>query len=424
MRSLRIPVFLLFAAFLFACSSSRLSVQNKNVATIYNPGSTSLHPEFCVIHINDTISQVYFRIFTDELLFNKANETAQEKASVRIHYVLFNTRGNGKMNDSATISINLNRKNCGKEFTTFFTLRMNPGDLKTLEIITTDLLRNSSHLHFLIIDKSTVNSPQNFMLKTKGSPLPLFHRFLTSVDTVIVKNLRVPAKTYHIKFFRENYSSPLPPFSITPYHDPEFTPDSTWTIQAVNEEFRLVLLKRGMYHIMADTAKSEGVTLYNFGDFFPLVKTTSEMIKSARYITTSKEYKKLSQAANEKAAIDSFWLKPSGNISRAKELIRVYYSRVTFANIYFSSFIPGWLSDRGMIYIIFGPPKTIFKADDSERWIYGDNKNLMSMDFFFQNMKNAYSENYFVLKRGDIYKASWYQATDTWRNGRIYSVEN
>jgi len=77
-----------------------------------------------------------------------------------------------------------------------------------------------------------------------------------------------------------------------------------------------------------------------------------------------------------------------------------------------------------MIYIIFGPPKTIFKSDDSERWIYGDNKNLMSMDFFFHKIIIPFSDNYFVLKRGEIYKTSWYQATDTWRNGRIYSIEN
>ena len=53
-----------------------------------------------------------------------------------------------------------------------------------------------------------------------------------------------------------------------------------------------------------------------------------------------------------------------------------YYRRIQFANATFSGFMNGWRSDRGMVYIILGPPNDIdrhpFEADSKpyEIWAY------------------------------------------------------
>ena len=47
-----------------------------------------------------------------------------------------------------------------------------------------------------------------------------------------------------------------------------------------------------------------------------------------------------------------------------------------YSNVHFESFIDGWETDMGMIYIIFGPPDDIEKYMDNqyqepyERWHY------------------------------------------------------
>jgi len=420
-----IAVALLIITFsIIDCSSSRLSLQNRNVAMLYNPASTNLHPEFFVYHFNDTSTQVYFRIYTDELLFNKSNMEGEDKAKVRIKYLLFSYGEENKLTDSSSVTYDIVKKTAGKEYVAFFTIKINSGSYLSMELITTDLLRNSSHLKFITVDKKSFFSRQNFLITVNSKTTPVFNSYLTSNDTVFIKNERAMPASYNVKYYKEYSLSPLPAFSLTPFRPHEFRSDSTWKMNTDGGILKFCAKYRGIYHLLADTSGTIGLTLFNMGEFYPLVRTTSEMIKPIRYITTAKEYKNLTSAKDEKAAVDSFWLKSSGNINRAKELIRVYYSRVNFSNIYFTSYIPGWLSDRGMVYVVFGPPKTIYKDYDNERWIYGDNSNLMSMDFYFQKIDSEFSDNYFVLKRGEVYKSSWYQATDTWRNGRIYSVLN
>ena len=66
-------------------------------------------------------------------------------------------------------------------------------------------------------------------------------------------------------------------------------------------------------------------------------------------------------AIKPKVALDDFWIKCGGNIDKARELIRIYYTRVFYSNYYFTSYKEGWRSERGMIYIIYGPPDKVYK---------------------------------------------------------------
>ena len=42
------------------------------------------------------------------------------------------------------------------------------------------------------------------------------------------------------------------------------------------------------------------------------------------------------------------------SLERAKELIKNYYGRLQHANLFFTSYLEGWKTDRGMIFMIFG----------------------------------------------------------------------
>jgi len=46
------------------------------------------------------------------------------------------------------------------------------------------------------------------------------------------------------------------------------------------------------------------------------------------------------------------------------------------ANYFFTSYKPGWMTDRGMIYIVLGPPVILHKGDDFEEWIYYNSSNI------------------------------------------------
>lgn len=73
----------------------------------------------------------------------------------------------------------------------------------------------------------------------------------------------------------------------------------------------------------------------------------------------------------------AFWQRHNPNPGSARnEMMEEYYRRVDYANKNFTTYLDGWRSDRGMIYIIFGPPTNIdrhpFESDTRpyEVWTY------------------------------------------------------
>ncbi|MBI5087276.1 MAG: GWxTD domain-containing protein [Acidobacteria bacterium] len=81
------------------------------------------------------------------------------------------------------------------------------------------------------------------------------------------------------------------------------------------------------------------------------------------YIITDEErkaFKNMSADEEREQFIEGFWLRrdPSPD-TQENEYKEEHYRRIAFANERYASGIPGWKTDRGMIYITFGPPDEI-----------------------------------------------------------------
>ncbi|NJK87334.1 MAG: GWxTD domain-containing protein [Bacteroidales bacterium] len=105
------------------------------------------------------------------------------------------------------------------------------------------------------------------------------------------------------------------------------------------------------------------------GTSFPHIRTPQELIEPLAYLSNSVEYNEMKNATNKKIVVDNFWLGKTDDMDRARELIRIYYNRVFLANYYFTTFKPGWKTDRGMIYIIYGPPQATYRSITNEKWV-------------------------------------------------------
>lgn len=78
------------------------------------------------------------------------------------------------------------------------------------------------------------------------------------------------------------------------------------------------------------------------------------------YIITDEEraaFKRFSTDEEREQFIEQFWLRrdPSPD-SQENEFKEEHYRRIAYANERYASGIPGWKTDRGRIYITFGPP--------------------------------------------------------------------
>jgi GWxTD domain-containing protein len=78
------------------------------------------------------------------------------------------------------------------------------------------------------------------------------------------------------------------------------------------------------------------------------------------YIITEEErraYKKLATDEEREQFIEAFWRRRDPDPdTEANEYLEEHYERVAYANQHFASGIPGWKTDRGRIYIMYGPP--------------------------------------------------------------------
>ena len=85
--------------------------------------------------------------------------------------------------------------------------------------------------------------------------------------------------------------------------------------------------------------------------------------EDVRWIITSEEesaFKKLSNDSERETFIEGFWLRrdPTPD-TQENEYKEEHYRRIAYANEHFAAGVPGWKTDRGRIYIMFGPPDTI-----------------------------------------------------------------
>ncbi len=88
----------------------------------------------------------------------------------------------------------------------------------------------------------------------------------------------------------------------------------------------------------------------------------TEAIEQLRYIAPNKEYEKIQNADEyeQKELFQKFWKKRDPTDGTAlNEIMLEYYRRVEHSNKRFSNVTPGWKTDRGMVYILFGPPSDV-----------------------------------------------------------------
>lgn len=417
MRKLRLIIFFIALIGMGTCTTYQLTVNNKNFAYKYSPVSSNLHPQFYLWALSDSQNQINIRLPRKEVVFTTKNNDSKPKTFISVNYKIKQSATSSMVLDSGTWLVEIPDTNHSM---VDFPILVKSPSFKHLFISLNvkDISSGKNVEEFLTMENKSSDSKQNFLVEDEHGSI-LYDLIATTGKKIRIKHRNPSIERYFIKKFPMNLNPALPPFSMTPYRFSNTIEDTTF-IYKRNELF--TLSESGIYFIQTDTSQTEGIAIICMKKGFPTFSTPSEMLISLRYLLNNREYKLYMGYQNKKLAIDEFWLKAGTNIARGKDLIKVYYNRAVLANIYFSSFKEGWQTDRGMIYIIFGKPNYVYKTMTTEKWIYGNLQSSSSLSFVFEMQPNPFSDNNFVLNRLEYYKAIWYQAVSTWRDGRIYSI--
>ena len=92
-------------------------------------------------------------------------------------------------------------------------------------------------------------------------------------------------------------------------------------------------------------------------------ETKDWLDKDVRWIISDEERKAFMQLSNEEEReqfIEAFWDRRNPNPdSEDNEFKDEHYRRIEYANEHFPAGKPGWMTDRGRMYIVYGPPDEI-----------------------------------------------------------------
>ncbi len=406
-------------------TTSNLNTPEEKYAALYNPSEFSLNTDFKVYHISDNMSSLFIRLFPKQFLFNQANDQGEYRAVAEISYIIYELGTSGEIvavGDTTVFSVKLDRQD--QESSAFFTTRvlgLQSGKRYLLRLETRDQLRGTLGLKHLFVDKTSEFTAQNFSVVSARTGFPRFLNYLTPGEVFRIK-YRIPGHdTIYLDFFPSGNELPRPPVTLNAPSFFSVEPDTTIALP-YSDTTIFTLPGEGMYHFRMDTASNEGITINNYGTEFPKVSSEDALVAPLFYIATLTEYKNLKNADQKKRAVDDFWLKRAASMERSRELIRVYYNRVLYSNLYFTEGREGWKSDRGMIFILFGPPDRIRDAGTQERWYYISRRQGKVIEFVFDRNDDLYAAQDMVWKKDMETMQYWSSAVSSWRSGKVYSI--
>jgi GWxTD domain-containing protein len=280
-----------------------------------------------------------------------------------------------------------------------------------------DQNRSNISKDVLMVDKRNRYTDQNFLFRDDKGEV-IFERLLAPQSIFTVESVRnLDLDSMDVWQFNGDTKLPPPPFSNNAVEQPDFKMGTKSKIAF--KQGIATLHQMGLYQLLRLPGKSSGIIVRKRSYNYPLIDEAAQLFPPLRYITTKGEYEEMSKASYAKPLVDAFWLESGSTKERARELIRIYYGRVEEANRYFTTYTEGWRTDRGMIYLVFGPPIELEISESQEKWHYGSIDDESDMVFTFNRLSNTLGLPHFQLKRDPYFKLQWENMVNSWRNGRI-----
>lgn len=278
-----------------------------------------------------------------------------------------------------------------------------------------DPVNNKNYLKVLRIFKTT-DAAENYRILDRNDHI-IWFPWLESGQEFKVQYRYTNAPSFYLSYFKPRFSPARPPYAeidVLEYRKAEVF--EHFKLELTNGVSGLIQLpKEGVYKLHSQEENLAGKTLVQFYDSYPSVASDAQKVFALRYLNAKKEFNLMLQddAAH---TVQEFWFFEDRSKERSQDMMKTYYARMLRANHLFASYKEGWKTDRGMIFMIYGPPDQVYHEMGSEIWEYGSDADYNDMRFVFNIVHTPLIQKEFVLERSEAYKQSWYQLLDHWRN--------
>lgn len=419
---------------IFGCNPSQQVIDSKDLSYLYNPTKNQIAPRYSITRVSDNAAVLSVKFYPGDLFFSEANARGVPMTLILVTAKLFNVTQGNVLTDTAVMNLSIVRETGRFEYVYSTELLVEKGQRYIADIKLLDKLRSTVVQAFVPYNTLSEFNRYNFVARSHFEKNPLFNPVISENEFVNLVYNGGTADSLYISYYKPFTPVPDPPSMLLPVKTLDYDPD-TIMVLPYSPDQPLMFPARGIYLCSVDSGLKDGFTFLNLGEDYPDMTNPETMIEPLAYLATPDELNAMRTAVKPKMALDDFWVKIGGNIDKSRELIRIYYTRVQYSNFYFTSFKEGWRTERGMIYIIYGPPDKVYKSAEGESWGYlkpavrsrWGTRFVASDEYLFFNFRQtdgAFSDNEYYLSRSETLVTYWDQAIASWRRGIVYRLDN
>jgi GWxTD domain-containing protein len=288
--------------------------------------------------------------------------------------------------------------------------------LMLVEIVKIGTAKKSNNAITIRFKSNKLND--RLALYNKNGSLMQMRNYVTVNDTFMLADLSGTSQELYVYRYKHEFDPALSPMNTAGRGvSRSLNIDSSFKV-TTNKP--LVFNEEGLYYMLKDTTDQFGLGLRVTDKRYPKMTRPEALTKPVMYVSQNQEINELTIAKNQKKALDRYWLTlMNGNTEVAKQTIRLFYARVEEANRLFTTYKEGWKTDKGMVFIVMGPPDTYKFGKDREVWVYNQRANFSEINFTFNRRPNQFVEDHYELQRYVEYQPIWYPLIEAWRSGQI-----
>jgi GWxTD domain-containing protein len=282
-----------------------------------------------------------------------------------------------------------------------------------------DMSASRKFTNDLFIDYNSKRPNALFGVYTEGADYPSFESFFQQGQKIIFKSGNGNRYPLTLKRYESTVPAALSPMSTSKRNELEYYLEKE--SKEIQTDVPVLLEKEGTYVVFLNgTEEDNGYGFLVVDDRFPRLTMPDKLTEPLIYMSTNSEISSLKEAQEFKKALDLYFLgMTSGNQPLAKSIIRSYFRRVEKTNQLFTTYKEGWKTDKGMIYLILGPPSRVQRNGNREVWLYAQSANFSEIIFTFYKKPNQFSEDHYELVRYPEYGAYWFPFVEAWRTGSV-----
>lgn len=386
----------------------------RNFAQSFDVNRKPVKPSIAIVNTSIDSVEVYTKFLRRDLVFSSSPGNPPQ-AWVRILFSLLSNIESKLAIDSLKFEIGpIVKTNLPDTIVLKGKLFAPSGSSYVAIVEVTDLFTKRSQVFSELINRSTYPSANDFIL-TKPNKAPCIESYAVCGNDYRI-GIATEASRICIARLKDQNGFPQPVFSVQPT---AFGQESFDTMLYVNVSSGysdvFCIYNPGIYKLTLTETDLGGMyfEVRAKGGFYPL--RPIEMAEGMRYITSDEEFAQLIASKDTKTAIDSFWIATAGNPQRAMTLIKDYFTRVDESKSLFRGSIPGYRTDRGMVYIVWGKPTFVYRSSEMETWIYGEGSDNQVLKFDFTIIQQVNGELGYQLNRSIVYREAWFSAVESLR---------